>query len=214
MEPLPGRNALVPPQPGEKVVNYLTRPVDTTTDFEGTTSLQPSQPASSGNAISGSMAGPHVMPSRSVPRPMPMVGMQRMQPQGLTGYNLSSQAGMGGQMNPGGIPMPRGVTAQAHQQQQASSGNAISGSMAGPHVMPSRSVPRPMPMVGMQRMQPQGLTGYNLSSQAGMGGQMNPGGIPMPRGVTAQAHQQQQMRRKDPGMGITAYPPQQKSRRF
>ncbi|CAK9153440.1 unnamed protein product [Ilex paraguariensis] len=118
MEPLPGRNALVPPQPGEKVVNYLTRPVDTTTDFEGTTSLQPSQPASSGNAISGSMAGPHVMPSRSVPRPMPMVGMQRMQPQGLTGYNLSSQAGMGGQMNPGGIPMPRGVTAQAHQQQQ------------------------------------------------------------------------------------------------
>lgn len=36
-------SALVPPQ-GEKVVNYPTRPVDTTTDFEGTTSLQPSQP--------------------------------------------------------------------------------------------------------------------------------------------------------------------------
>lgn len=39
-------SALVPPQ-GEKVVNYPTRPVDTTTDFEGTTSLQPSQPVSS-----------------------------------------------------------------------------------------------------------------------------------------------------------------------
>ncbi|PHT50244.1 hypothetical protein CQW23_09991 [Capsicum baccatum] len=38
-------SALVPPQPGEKVVNYPTRPVDTTTDFEGTISLQPSQPA-------------------------------------------------------------------------------------------------------------------------------------------------------------------------
>lgn len=36
-------SALVP-SPGEKVVNYPTRPVDTTTDFEGTTSLQPSQP--------------------------------------------------------------------------------------------------------------------------------------------------------------------------
>ncbi|GJV10920.1 cyclin-dependent kinase E-1 [Tanacetum coccineum] len=56
MEPLPGRNshvdvvffllismfsALVPPQPGEKIVNYPTRPVDTNTDFEGTASLQP-----------------------------------------------------------------------------------------------------------------------------------------------------------------------------
>lgn len=36
-------SALVPSQ-GEKVVNYPTRPVDTTTDFEGTTSLQPTQP--------------------------------------------------------------------------------------------------------------------------------------------------------------------------
>ena len=37
-------SALLPSQPGEKVVNYPTRPVDTTTDFEGTTSLQPPQP--------------------------------------------------------------------------------------------------------------------------------------------------------------------------
>ncbi|KAJ6735621.1 CYCLIN-DEPENDENT KINASE E-1 [Salix viminalis] len=53
-EPLPGRNALVPSQPGEKVINYPTRPVDTNTDFEGTTSLQPPQPVSSGNAVSWS----------------------------------------------------------------------------------------------------------------------------------------------------------------
>ncbi|KAM0974098.1 hypothetical protein FF1_017346 [Malus domestica] len=134
IEPLPGRNALVPTQ-GEKVVNYPTRPVDTTTDFEGTTSIQPSQPVSSGNAVSGNMSGAHV--GRSVPRPM--VNMQRMQPQGMTAYNLASQAGMGGAMNPGGLPIPRGV---------------------------------------------------------------------------AQAHHQQQLRRKDNGMGMPGYPPQQKSRRF
>ncbi|GFY93852.1 cyclin-dependent kinase E;1 [Actinidia rufa] len=139
LEPLPGRNALVPSQSGEKVVNYPIRPVDTTTDFEGTTSLQPPQPVSSGNAVSGNMSGPHVMPNRSVPRPMPVGGMQRMQPQGMAAYNLSSQAGMGG---------------------------------------------------------------------------MNPGNIPMQRGVAAQAHHQQQMRRKDSGMGMPGYPPQQKSRRF
>ncbi|KAI8018048.1 Cyclin-dependent kinase E-1 [Camellia lanceoleosa] len=117
LEPLPGRNALVPSQPGEKVVNYPTRPVDTTTDFEGTTSLQSSQPVSSGNAVSGSMAA-HAVPNRAVPRPMPVVGMPRLQPQGIVAaYNLTAQAGMGG-MNPGNIPMQRGVAAQVHQQQQ------------------------------------------------------------------------------------------------
>ena len=48
---------------------------------------------------------------------MPM-GMPRLQPQGMAAYNLTSQAGMGGGMNPGGMPMQRGVAAQAHQQQQ------------------------------------------------------------------------------------------------
>ncbi|KAL7223403.1 hypothetical protein ACSBR1_024953 [Camellia fascicularis] len=110
-------SALVPSQPGEKVVNYPTRPVDTTTDFEGTTSLQSSQPVSSGNAVSGSMAA-HAVPNRAVPRPMPVVGMPRLQPQGMVAaYNLTAQAGMGG-MNPGNIPMQRGVAAQVHQQQQ------------------------------------------------------------------------------------------------
>ncbi|KAK3006886.1 hypothetical protein RJ639_016325 [Escallonia herrerae] len=56
--------------------------------------------ASSGNAVSRSIAGPHVVPTRSVARPMHMGGMQRMQPQGMTAYNLASQAGMGAGMNP------------------------------------------------------------------------------------------------------------------
>nr|KAJ0208452.1 hypothetical protein LSAT_V11C500253840 [Lactuca sativa] len=123
MEPLPGRNALVPPQPGEKIVNYPTRPVDTNTDFEGTTSLQPTQQAS-GNVVSG---GQHVMPTRNVPRPMHMAGMQRMQQQqqNMAAYGLASQAAMGGgggAMNPGNIPMQRGVAAQQQQQQQQQQG--------------------------------------------------------------------------------------------
>ncbi|KAF9610226.1 hypothetical protein IFM89_021419 [Coptis chinensis] len=139
-DPLPGRNALVPCQPGEKVVNYPARPVDTTTDFEGTTSVQPPQPASSGNAISGGGVAASLVTARPVPRNMP-------------------------------------------------------------------------PMVGMQRMPGPGMAAFNLSSQAGMGSGMNPGGIPMQRGVGGQPHQQQQLRRKDPGMGLPGYPPQ-KSRRL
>lgn len=69
---------------------------------------------------------------------------------------------------------------------QVSSGNAISGNMAG-H-MSNRSV-RPVNVVGIQRMPAQAMQAYNLASQAGMGGGMNPG-IPMPRGV-GPAHQQQ-----------------------
>ncbi|XP_042505026.1 cyclin-dependent kinase E-1-like isoform X3 [Macadamia integrifolia] len=139
IDPLPGRNALVPCQPGEKVVNYPVRPVDTTVDFEGTTSVQSSQQVSSGNPVPGS-----VVTARSAPRQMPMVpGMQRMPGPGMAAFNLASQAGMGGAMNPGSIHMQRGAAAQAHLQQQ-----------------------------------------------------------------------QQQLRRKDPGMGMTGYPPPQKPRRF
>lgn len=47
---------------------------------------------------------------------MPMVGMQRMQAPGMAGYNLNP-SGMGGGMNPSGIPMQRGVANQAQQQQ-------------------------------------------------------------------------------------------------
>ncbi|CAN1254532.1 Cyclin-dependent kinase E-1 [Linum perenne] len=106
MEPLPGRNALVATQPGEKVINYPVRPVDTNTDFEGTTSLQPPQQMVSGNAVVG-MA--HGIGTRGGPRPM-HTGMQRMQPEGIAAYNLQSQGGI-----PGGMPILRGV-AQAHQQ--------------------------------------------------------------------------------------------------
>ncbi|KAF9663479.1 hypothetical protein SADUNF_Sadunf17G0054800 [Salix dunnii] len=98
----------------EKVINYATRPVDTNTDFEGTTSLQPPQPISSSNAVSEGIPGAHGVNNRSATRPMAM-GMQRMQTQGMAAYNLASQAGMGGGMNPGNIPMPRGI-AQPHQQ--------------------------------------------------------------------------------------------------
>lgn len=125
MEPLPGRNALVPPQPGEKIVNYPTRPVDTNTDFEGTASLQPA-PQASGNQVAGGMGGPHVMGNRNIPRPMHMPGVQRMQQQNMAAYNLASQAGMGGTMNnPGNIPMQRGVAAQPHQQQQQQQQNQL-----------------------------------------------------------------------------------------
>ncbi|KAH1251266.1 Cyclin-dependent kinase E-1 [Glycine max] len=103
IEPLPGRNALVPCQLGEKIVNYPTRPVDTTTDLEGTTNLPPSQTV---NAVSGSMPGPHGS-NRSVPRPMNVVGMQRLPPQAMAAYNLSSQAAMGDGMNPGDISKHR-----------------------------------------------------------------------------------------------------------
>ncbi|PKI72659.1 hypothetical protein CRG98_007036, partial [Punica granatum] len=115
-EPLPGRNALVP-NTGDRV-NYPTRPVDTSTDIEGTTSLQPSQPPS-GNAVAGNMQGAHhPMGNRGVPR-MPVVGMPRMPGPGIAAYGLASQAGMGGGMNPSGIPMQRGMSAQAQQQQVA-----------------------------------------------------------------------------------------------
>uniref|UniRef100_A0A7N0TWX0 Protein kinase domain-containing protein n=1 Tax=Kalanchoe fedtschenkoi TaxID=63787 RepID=A0A7N0TWX0_KALFE len=116
VEPLPGINAFATGQPG--AVNYPTRPVDTTTDIEGTTLLQPSQPVNSGNAVANNMAGSHVMANRSAPRPMHMVGMPRMPTQAMGPYNMASQAGMGGGMNPGGIQMQRGVAPQGHQQQQ------------------------------------------------------------------------------------------------
>jgi len=36
-------SAFVPSRPEDKAVNYPTRPVDSSTDFEGTASMQPSQ---------------------------------------------------------------------------------------------------------------------------------------------------------------------------
>lgn len=135
VDPLPGRNAFVATQPMEKNVNYPIRPVDTNTDFEGTTSINPPQAVAAGN-VAGNMAGGHGMGNRSMPRPMVAHNMQRMQPQGMMAYNFPAQAGL----NP--------------------------------------SVP--------------------LQQQRGM----------------AQSHQQQQLRRKDPGMGMSGYAPPNKSRRL
>ncbi|XP_074590244.1 cyclin-dependent kinase E-1 isoform X2 [Curcuma longa] len=116
MDPLPGRNALVPSQPGEKTVNYPARPVDQTADFEGTVPVQPSQPVSSANAASGNVAA-SVGPSRSMPRPIHMVGMQRMPNTGMTSFNVASQAGIA-PPNSGGLPLQRGgAGAHGHQQQ-------------------------------------------------------------------------------------------------
>ena len=84
-------------------------------DFESVYFLLLSQ-VSSGAAVSNSMPAGHV-PNRSVQRPIHVTGMQRMPHQAMQAYNLTSQAGMGGGMNPGGIPMQRGVP-QPHQQQQ------------------------------------------------------------------------------------------------
>ncbi|KAG0472565.1 hypothetical protein HPP92_013993 [Vanilla planifolia] len=116
IDPLPGRNALVPMQSGEKTISYPARPVDTSTDFEGTTSIQPPQQVSSGN---GSLAAGSVVPPRvAVARPLSMVAMQRMPAApNMAPYNIASQAGIGG-LNPGAIPMQRGTAAQAHPQQQ------------------------------------------------------------------------------------------------
>lgn len=117
IDPLPGRNAFVPCQSGEKTINYPARPVDTTADFEGTASVQP-QPPSAGNPIASNVAASSVVTTRAGPRPqMPIVGVQRLpQVQGISGpYNIPPQGSMGG-MNTTGIPMQRGNTAQTHQQ--------------------------------------------------------------------------------------------------
>ncbi|KAK8963241.1 Cyclin-dependent kinase E-1 [Platanthera guangdongensis] len=114
IDPLPGRNALVPTQPGEKIINYPARPVDTTTDFEGTTSIQSSQSVPS--LVMGNVPAAAGMPTRAVPRSMPMVGMQRMPPASMAAFNIASQAGIGG-LNPGGLPIQRGAAAPTHPQQ-------------------------------------------------------------------------------------------------
>lgn len=66
-----------------------------------------------GNTVSGSAAS--MVTARPVPRPMPIVGMQRMPSAGIAAFNLAPQPGMGG-LNPAAIPMQRN-SSQAHQQQ-------------------------------------------------------------------------------------------------
>ncbi|GLJ54572.1 hypothetical protein SUGI_1172150 [Cryptomeria japonica] len=129
MDPLPGRNALVPSQPGEKAVTYPARPVDQGADFDGTNTAQTSQ-VSSGIAVSGSVAAAAVAPVRPMPPMQAVVGMQRMPNSNMAAFNLGAQASMAG-INPN-IPFQRGPQ-QAHQQvrrKDPSTGfpNAYSGS--------------------------------------------------------------------------------------
>ncbi|KAK1262893.1 Cyclin-dependent kinase E-1 [Acorus gramineus] len=115
IDPIPGRNTLVTSQPGEKIVLYPARPVDGSTDFEGSTSVQPSQPVSSGNLVSGGVPPGSIMNQRPVPRQM-AGNIPRMPVPNVGSFGIGPQAVMGN-MNPGGIPIQRGASAQAHQQQ-------------------------------------------------------------------------------------------------
>eukprot|EP00250_Pteridium_aquilinum_P010925 c19719_g1_i2 orf=464-1819(-) len=103
-EPLPGRNALVPIQPSERVVPYPPRPVDYSADFDCSGS-QPSQMVSLNSTTSESVAAP-----RRVPQQIPMVGMQRIPQQ----YGLAGQTGMPGLNN---MTVPRGPSQPPHPQQ-------------------------------------------------------------------------------------------------
>lgn len=51
-----------------------------------------------------------------MPRPMHVVGMQRMPNTGMPAFNVATQTGVGAPTS-GNIPMQRGAAAQAHQQQ-------------------------------------------------------------------------------------------------
>ncbi|KAH0448051.1 hypothetical protein IEQ34_021851 [Dendrobium chrysotoxum] len=343
IDPQPGRNALVPIQPGEKIINYPARPVDTSTDFEGTTSIQPPQPEfilgchmesgcvslsmvlsakrktclpnlellwgvsegiryvkqvlsfevkfcwivdlfalGSGIYAVGSFAeavkssktnkfkykqmivevakdikslssfkevymvlnagviatiglplfGSSMEVSLDLPRRIgvgfwwdlipsrlrnvtalffedQVLFVEDLKEVDISGFPLASVMFvmmliiMSGISSEGVAFWPLGF--------EVSAAVAIPGSVAASSVVPPRAVPRPISMLGMQRMPPASMAAFNIASQAGIGG-LNPGGIPIQRGAAAQAHPQQ-LRRKDPGMGMqNAGYPQQKRR--
>ncbi|MCO5564966.1 hypothetical protein L7F22_045359 [Adiantum nelumboides] len=107
-EPLPGRNALVPIQPNDKLIGYPQRPVDFTADFECSGS-QPPQMATShsvNNSAAASVGGPRLMPQQ-----LPSVSMQRLAP-----YGLAGQGGMPG-LAANNLSIPRGPSQPPHQQQ-------------------------------------------------------------------------------------------------
>ncbi|KAJ3681642.1 hypothetical protein LUZ60_014215 [Juncus effusus] len=104
MDPLPGRNALVPAQPNEKLVTYPIRPVDTNTDFEGTAPLQPSQPPPPNQGIPGQMVS-----QRGIPRQMQsMVGMQRVGPTASSAAAFNAAASQAASLAGMNNPMQRG----------------------------------------------------------------------------------------------------------
>eukprot|EP00252_Welwitschia_mirabilis_P019686 TRINITY_DN4625_c0_g1_i1.p1 TRINITY_DN4625_c0_g1~~TRINITY_DN4625_c0_g1_i1.p1 ORF type:complete len:465 (-),score=71.04 TRINITY_DN4625_c0_g1_i1:289-1683(-) len=111
IDPLPGRNALVPGQHTDKPVIYPSRPVDTSTDFDGTNANHASQ-MSQGNAPSGSV-GVAVGAVRPMPQQVPLMNIPRMQNPNMA-FNLSAQGGISG-LHPNNISLQR-ATQQSHQQ--------------------------------------------------------------------------------------------------
>lgn len=107
-EPLPGRNALVPTQPGEKPVGYPQRPVDHTADFDCSGS-QPSQMVSSSHSV-GTSATASVAAARPMPQQLPLGSIPRLPPYAL------AQTGMPG-LTASNMTVPRASSQLPHQQQ-------------------------------------------------------------------------------------------------
>ncbi|OAE30079.1 hypothetical protein AXG93_1474s1250 [Marchantia polymorpha subsp. ruderalis] len=89
-EPLPGRNALVPGSPGEKVVHYPARPVDYSTDFDGSTA----PPQSNTNlAPQQQQRGEHMMQVPAMHQPLHLPAIQRMPQNNMNNFSSVNQQG-------------------------------------------------------------------------------------------------------------------------
>lgn len=117
IDPVPGRNALVPGQlggqPGEKPVGYPARLVDCSADFDCSGS-QPSQMVSSSHSVSTTAAVAAARPIHQHQQ-IPIVGMQRVQNTSLPAYGLPAQTGLPG-LTASNLAVPRGPSQQSHQQ--------------------------------------------------------------------------------------------------
>ncbi|XP_024356729.1 cyclin-dependent kinase E-1 isoform X3 [Physcomitrium patens] len=109
-DPIPGRNSLVPPNAADKVVPYPQRPVDYSTDFDGTTAPPPPQ-----------MPNPSSMSGGSNQLHQSMnVNMQQQQHKVQNSNNMvvNPPVGMHGLNSSAGIYTQRGNPAVLLQQQQ------------------------------------------------------------------------------------------------
>ncbi|CAK9860032.1 unnamed protein product [Sphagnum jensenii] len=108
-DPMPGRNALIPGQPGEKVVNYPARPVDHSTDFDGVTA-PPASHFPPSNSMPGNATG-------QMQQSMTMaMQQQRVQNSSMGALGANPQGSMHG-MNANSMFIQRGNTGIAQQQQ-------------------------------------------------------------------------------------------------
>ncbi|XP_024360396.1 cyclin-dependent kinase E-1 isoform X2 [Physcomitrium patens] len=111
-DPIPGRNSLVPANSADKVVPYPQRPVDYSTDFDGTTAPPPSQMPNSSN-MSGSSNQLH--PSMNVNM------QQQHRIQNSNTLSVNQPVGMHGMNSSSNMYIQRGnatVPQQQPQQQQ------------------------------------------------------------------------------------------------